>query len=144
MNINSINKQALAQIYFILEDFNENIKVKIPNSLINTIQKNMDKNYANLEILLEETKEILYAILNKYILNDLQREKLAEYYKFYDKKIEEEKIKKYQYKDLFKKNSESIQIETQINENTSLVVSKKENIIIRFFNKIKCIFRRIK
>ena len=99
----------------------------------------MDKNYANLEILLEETKEILYAILN-----DLQREKLAEYYKFYDKKIEEEKIKKYQYKDLFKKNSESIQIETQINENTSLVVSKKENIIIRFFNKIKCIFRRIK
>lgn len=144
MNVNSINKQALAQIYFILEDFNENIKVKIPNSLINTIQKNMDKNYANLEILLEETKEILYAILNKYILNDLQREKLAEYYKFYDKKIEEEKIKKYQYKDLFKKNSESIQIETQINENTSLVVSKKENIIIRFFNKIKCIFRRIK
>ena len=144
MNVNSINKQALAQIYFILEDFNENIKVKIPNSLINTIQENMDKNYANLEILLEETKEILYAILNKYILNDLQREKLAEYYKFYDKKIEEEKIKKYQYKDLFKKNSESIQIETQINENTSLVVSKKENIIIRFFNKIKCIFRRIK
>ena len=144
MNVNSINKQALAQIYFILEDINENIKVKIPNSLINTIQKNMDKNYANLEILLEETKEILYAILNKYILNDLQREKLAEYYKFYDKKIEEEKIKKYQYKDLFKKNSESIQIETQINENTSLVVSKKENIIIRFFNKIKCIFRRIK
>lgn len=144
MNVNSINKQALAQIYFILEDFNENIKVKIPNSLINTIQKNMDKNYANLEILLEETKEILYAILNKYILNDLQREKLAEYYKFYDKKIEEEKIKKYQYKDLFKKNSESIQIEIQINENTSLVVSKKENIIIRFFNKIKCIFRRIK
>lgn len=144
MNVNSINKQALAQIYFILEDFNEDIKVKIPNSLINTIQENMDKNYTNLEILLEETKEILYAILNKYILNDLQREKLAEYYKFYDKKIEEEKIKKYQYKDLFKKNSESIQIEKQINENTSLVVSKKENIIISFFNKIKCIFRRIK
>ena len=57
MNVNSINKQALAQIYFILEDFNENIKVKIPNSLINTIQKNMDKNYANLEILLEETRK---------------------------------------------------------------------------------------
>ena len=27
-----------------------------------------------------------------FILNDLQREKLAEYYKFYDKKIEEEKL----------------------------------------------------
>lgn len=37
MNVTNINKQALAQIYYILDGFNENTKNKIPNNLINTI-----------------------------------------------------------------------------------------------------------
>lgn len=143
MNVASINKQALAQTYYILNDFSETNKNKIPNTLIDTISENMDKEYKNTSELLEETKEILYAILNKYVLSQSQKEKLAEYYRFYDAKIEEEKAKKYQYKDLFENNKKEIK-KTEIKENADNVflVPYKENIFIRFLNKIKSILKR--
>ena len=101
MDISTINKQALAQTYYILDSFDNNTKNKVPNSLFNTIEENMDKQYNNTAELLIETKELLYAILNKYILSKSQKDKLAEYYRFYDAKIEEEKARNYQYEDLF-------------------------------------------
>ena len=45
MDIASINKQALAQTYYILNNFDDNTKNKVPNSLFNTIKENMDKYY---------------------------------------------------------------------------------------------------
>ena len=98
MDIASINKQALAQTYYILDSLDDNTKNKVPNSLFNTIKENMDYQYQNTTELLIETKELLYAILSQS-----QKDKLAEYYRFYDAKMEEEKAKKYQYKDLFEK-----------------------------------------
>ena len=138
MDITSINKQALEQIYFILESFSEDKKSKIPNSLINTINANMDKQYKNTSELLIETKEILYAILNKYILSQSQKEKLAEYYRYYDYKMEEEKIKKYPSEALFKKNISEIK-QAMINERVEKVslIKYKENVFIRFLNYIK-------
>ena len=47
MDIASINKQALAQTYYILDSFDDNTKNKVPNSLFNTIKENMDKQYQN-------------------------------------------------------------------------------------------------
>ena len=142
MNGTSINKQALAQTYYILNDFNEINKNKIPNTLINTISENMDKDYKNTSELLEETREILYAILNKYVLSQSQKDKLAEYYRFYDAKMEEEKAKKYQYKDLFENNKNEIK-QTEIRENAEnlSLIEYKENIFKKILNKIKRIFK---
>mgnify|MGYP000099826289 CR=1 FL=1 len=142
MNVTSINKQALAQTYYILNDFNEINKNKIPNTLINTISENMDKDYKNTSELLEETREILYAILNKYVLSQSQKDKLAEYYRFYDAKMEEEKAKKYQYKDLFENNKNEIK-QTEIRENAEnlSLIEYKENIFKKILNKIKRIFK---
>lgn len=142
MNVTSINKQALAQTYYILNGFNEINKNKIPNTLINTISKNMDKDYKNTSELLEETREILYAILNKYVLSQSQKDKLAEYYRFYDAKMEEEKTKKYQYKDLFENNKNEIK-QTEIRENAEnlSLIEYKENIFKKILNKIKRIFK---
>ena len=142
MNIASISKQALAQTYYILEDFSETNKNKIPDTLINTISENMDKQYTNTEELLEETKEILYAILNKYVLSQSEKDKLEEYYRYYDAKMEEEKSRKYQYEDLFKNNIEAKPTETQAIQNISSLVPCKENIFIKLINKIKSIFKR--
>ena len=89
MDIASINKQALAQTYYILDSLDDNTKNKVPNSLFNTIKENMDYQYQNTTELLIETKELLYAILNKYVLSQSQKDKLAEYYRFYDAKMEE-------------------------------------------------------
>lgn len=137
MDIESINKQALAQTYYILDNFDDTIKNKVPNSLFNTIKENMDIQYKNTTELLIETKELLYAILNKYVLSQSQKDKLAEYYRFYDAKMEEEKSKKYQYKNLFENNRNETP-KTEKNENVSLV-NYKENIfrrILLFFKKI--------
>ena len=144
MNVTSINKQALAQTYYILNGFNKINKNKIPNTLINTISENMDKDYKNTSELLEETREILYAILNKYVLSQSQKDKLAEYYRFYDAKMEEEKAKKYQYKDLFENNKNEIK-QTEIRENAEnlSLIEYKENIFKKILNKIKRIFKNL-
>ena len=144
MNVASINKQALAQTYYILNSFSESDKNKIPNNLINTISENMDKEYKNTSELFEETKEILYAILNKYILSQAQKDKLAEYYKYYDSKMEKLKSKKYQNKNLFKNNQDQIEQKIKNNiVNNSLAVHK-ENIFVKFINKIKSMFKNVK
>ena len=140
MDIASINKQALAQTYYILDSLDDNTKNKVPNSLFNTIKENMDYQYQNTTELLIETKELLYAILNKYVLSQSQKDKLAEYYRFYDAKMEEEKAKKYLNENLFKNNKNEAE-RTEIKENVSLV-QYKENVFVRFWNKIKSIFKR--
>jgi hypothetical protein len=140
MDIASINKQALAQTYYILDNLDDNTRNKVPNSLLAIIKENMDIQYTNTTDLLIETKELLYAILNKYILSQSQKDKLAEYYRFYDAKMEEEKVKKYQNKGLFKKNNETIEVKEE-KKNASLI-SYKENLFTRFFRRIKGLFKR--
>lgn len=140
MDIASINKQALAQTYYILDSLDDNTKNKVPNSLFNTIKENMDYQYQNTTELLIETKELLYAILNKYVLSQSQKDKLAEYYRFYDAKIEEEKAKKYQYKDLFENDKNKTE-QTEVKVNVALV-KYNENVFVRFWNRIKSIFKR--
>lgn len=143
MDISTINKQALAQTYYILDSFDNNTKNKVPNSLFNTIEENMDKQYNNTAELLIETKELLYAILNKYILSQSQKDKLAEYYRFYDAKMEEEKARNYQYEDLFKNSKTKID-RTEIKENTEnmALIEYKENVFMKIINIIKSIFKR--
>ena len=140
MDIASINKQALAQTYYILDSFDDNTKNKVPNSLFNTIKENMDKQYQNTSELLIETKELLYAILTKYVLSQSQKDKLAEYYRFYDAKMEEEKAKKYQNEILFKNNKIEKE-QTEAKENVSLV-QYKENIFTKILNKIKKLLKK--
>ena len=140
MNVTSINKQALAQTYYILNNFDDNTKNKVPNSLFNTIKENMDNQYQNTSELLIETKELLYAILNKYVLSQSQKDKLAEYYRFYDARMEEEKSKKYQYEDLFKNNKIETELK-EVKENISLV-QYKENLFTKILNRLKSILKR--
>lgn len=139
MNVTSISKQALAQTYYILNDFSEINRNKIPSDLIDTIRESMDKQYINTDELLEETKEILYAILNKYVLSQSQKNKLKEYYKFYDARMEEEKAKNYQYENLFNNRKEGKQAETK---EKSFLVKYKENIFAKILRKIKKMFKR--
>ncbi len=142
MDIASINKQALAQTYYILDSFDDNTKNKVPNSLFNTIKENMDKQNQNTSELLIETKELLYAILTKYVLSQSQKDKLAEYYRFYDAKMEEEKAKKYKQENLFDNKKELKQVEIkEIVENHS-IVKYKENIFIKILNKVKQLLKK--
>ena len=124
-------RQALFEVYKILENTDEEIKNKIPEKFIKFVKENMDTNYKfELEKgkelvrqnLKSETKQIIALIYKYYICGEEERKKIVE-----KEKID---IRKNFYID-FNKNKKSkiknIQNRDEIeNFETSLVEIKKE------------------
>ena len=134
-------RQALFEVYKILENTDEEIKNKIPEKFIKFVKENMDTNYKfelekgkelvrqNLKY---ETKQIIALIYKYYICGEEEREKIVE-----NGKID---IRKNFYID-FNKNKKSkiknIQNRDEIeNFETSLLEMKKEKWYKKLINKI--------
>lgn len=119
---------------------------KIPKEMLEMFKNKMDRNYnfsvdvnKNFEeqILLEETKAILANIFRDYWANPLEKEKIITKEKIDIQKIEEEKTKKYNPDNLFKKKEiVSNNVENTINFPIEI---KKEH----FFTKILKFLRKI-
>lgn len=134
-------RQALFEVYKILENTDEEIKNKIPEKFIKFVKENMDTNYKfELEKgkelvsqnLKSETKQIIALIYKYYICGEEERKKIVE-----NGKID---IRKNFYID-FNKNKKSkiknIQNRDEIeNFETSLVEIKKEKWYKKLINKI--------
>ena len=134
-------RQALFEVYKILENTDEEIKNKIPEKFIKFVKENMDTNYKfELEKgkelvrqnLKSETKQIIALIYKYYICGEEEREKIVE-----NGKID---IRKNFYID-FNKNKKSkiknIQNRDEIeNFETSLLEMKKEKWYKKLINKI--------
>ena len=134
-------RQALFEVYKILENTDEGIKNKIPEKFIKFVKENMDTNYKfELEKgkelvrqnLKSETKQIIALIYKYYICGEEERKKIVE-----KEKID---IRKNFYID-FNKNKKSkiknIQNRDEIeNFETSLVEIKKEKWYKKLINKI--------
>lgn len=90
MEISNINRDALAQTYFIIKKL-PIIEKKIPNNITENIYKYMNKDYIYEDTLMLESKQLLYAIMYKYVLNDTLKKNVNEYIQFYDKKIDLQK-----------------------------------------------------
>ena len=134
-------RQALFEVYKILENTDEEIKNKIPEKFIKFVKENMDKNYKfELEKgkelvrqnLKSETKQIIALIYKYYICGEEERKKIVE-----KEKID---IRKNFYID-FNKNKKSkiknIQNRDEIeNFETSLLEIKKEKWYKKLINKI--------
>ena len=133
-------RQALFEVYKILENTDEEIKNKIPEKFIKFVKENMDTNYKfELEKgkelvrqnLKSETKQIIALIYKYYICGEEERKKIVE-----KEKID---IRKNFYID-FNKNKKSkiknIQNRDEIeNFETSLVEIKKEKWYKKLINK---------
>lgn len=141
---NSINN-AYAEVYDIILHLNNNLKSKIPSKFIEIIKENRNMNYSvNIDYskkiveqnILYDTKVILSVIYRDFLVDSETKIKL---------KKEDELLteKNYNYNDLFKNNKiETEQTEqTETKEKVSLV-QYKENVFVRFWNKIKSIFKR--
>lgn len=134
-------RQALFEVYKILENTDEEIKNKIPEKFIKFVKENMDTNYKfELEKgkelvsqnLKSETKQIIALIYKYYICGEEERKKIVE-----KEKID---IRKNFYID-FNKNKKSkiknIQNRDEIeNFETSLLEIKKEKWYKKLINKI--------
>ena len=134
-------RQALFEVYKILENTDEEIKNKIPEKFIKFVKENMDTNYKfELEKgkelvrqnLKSETKQIIALIYKYYICGEEERKKIVEKEKIDIRKnfyIDFNKNKKSKIKNI--KNRDEIE-----NFETSLVEIKKEKWYKKLINKI--------
>ena len=130
--------------YFAEEEYN-----KIPKEKIEFYENNKDTNYIfkiNPDIDLDKQKiskeaySILVSLFRDYFATDRQKEVLNNLLTQNEKKLEEEKFKKYNPENIFKKSNQENKIEENIIQNEVALVEYKESIFKRFINKIKSIF----
>ena len=115
---------------------------KIPKEIIEMFEMKMDKNHnfsvdinKNFEeqIVLEETKAILANIFRDYWATPYQKERIEAKESYDRQQLEEEKNKKYNPDNLFKKKELVISEKTEKNNNLPIEL-KKEKFYIRIIN----------
>ena len=125
--------------HFPLDEYN-----KIPIDKIKFYEENMDKNYnftinPNIDLseqnILKETKALIVTLYEDYFATEEQKEIINEILKLNQKKVEQEKRKKYNPQDLFETNK-AIEKVQKNNEQKTALIQYKENFFIRFKNYI--------
>lgn len=125
--------------HFPLDEYN-----RIPIDKIKFYEENMDKNYnftinPNIDLseqnILKETKALIVTLYEDYFATEEQKEKINEILKLNQKKVEQEKRKKYNPQDLFETNK-AIEKVQKNNEQKTVLIQYKENFFIRFKNYI--------
>lgn len=142
--------KRLVEVSVILNHLTKSDYNKIPSEVIDTIEKNKDKEYT---WSYDETKDLKDQNVNRdtiaivsyinmcYLLNEKQKKYVQEILKENQIKIEEIKEKKYNSDSLFKNKTKK----TAINKaNVSLIEYKEKNFIQRIFDKIKNSIRKSK
>lgn len=139
-------KNALKEVYVILDNLVEEDYEKIPPELIETIYQNMNENY-EYEInekqdlfnqkLLPETKAILFNIFRDYLSTEEQKEKIIRMQK--EERQKNELKKKELYNTKVFENKEKIN-DFKIQKKPLELIEYKENIFKKIINKIKEFF----
>ena len=146
--IDSVYRNALKEVYDILENTESALLEKIPQKFMNFIKENMNISYktnVNPEIelvkqpLLKETESILALIYRSYWATDSEKQEF--YFKDKNEFINNEELKsqEYQGKDVYKVFEERKNID-KITLNNNLMVIKEEGFWKRFFKKILNIY----
>ena len=145
---NTYNK-ACTEVLQIINYLSDEEYNKIPKDIIIYLEENKDFAHS-FEIdtdvgllensIMEEAYAILVALYKNYFINDRQKTVLNELLINNQKKKEEEKAKHYHNEDLFKNNKIKTE-QTEVTENVALV-KYNENVFVRFWNRIKSIFKK--
>lgn len=141
--MNKKYSKAYTEVLEILKHIPKDEYDRIPKSEIQFYENNCDKNYKfiynesvslkNQEIS-REANAVIIAIYMNYLADEKQKIIIDEVLKQNAVNAEKEKSKKYNSNNIFN---------NQINENSNLpmeVDKKKENIFVKFFNKLKQLF----
>ena len=154
-----------AEVYVILKFLGSEYTKKIPESLMNVIEKTRDKDSTfklddNKPLyeqnVCQETKDFIAALNLLYWEKDNERKtKLLQHYKKNDIIYEEEQKEKYSYDNMFKSTKQvetvsdvSTRVESaevkqeEVIEGNNQLVEVKESFIHKIISKIKSIFRR--
>ena len=148
--IDEIYKNSFKEVYDILENTEEDLLSKIPNSFMNFIKNNMNVDYKtsiNLnetidkQHLLKETEAILSLIYRSYWATDEEKNEFAKKDNLELIKEEEQKKEQYQGKDIYKIFEERKNLNT-ITVDNNLMVIENESFINRIFRKFLNIFKK--
>ena len=148
--IDEIYKNSFKEVYDILENTEEDLLSKIPNSFMNFIKNNMNVDYKtsiNLnetidkQHLLKETEAILSLIYRIYWATDEEKNEFAKKDNLELIKEEEQKKEQYQGKDIYKVFEERKNLNT-ITVDNNLMVIENESFIKRIFRKFLNIFKK--
>lgn len=143
--------KAFREVVEILKHVPEESVQKIPQDMRDMFEEEMDKNYKfevrdNVEFedleLLDETKAILANIFRDYWATPYQRERILAKEQYDRQKVDEEKQKKYNSNDLFKRKNinDTKEIESSNNENLPVIV-KEEKFYRKLINFIRELLR---
>ena len=123
---------------------------KIPQTMLDTFKTKMDKEYDftvdvnksfEEQDILEETKAIFANIFRDYWATPYQKERIEAKEKYDRQKLEEEKMKKYNSEDIFKKKQQINESKTVENYNENLPMEvKKDSFYIKIINFFKKFF----
>lgn len=123
---------------------------KIPQTMLDTFKTKMDKEYDftvdvnksfEEQDILEETKAIFANIFRDYWTTPYQKERIEAKEKYDRQKLEEEKMKKYNPEDIFKKKQQINESKTVENYNENLPMEvKKDSFYIKIINFFKKFF----
>lgn len=139
----NVYKKAYVEANEIIIHLPEEEQNKIPNTLKNNLIKNMDKSYhfqfdeekkLDEQTVLPETKALMIAIYQKYLIKANEKKFWDKYNKICYKMIEEEKNKNYNI-DLFSNLNQNNNKDNNKNEKKLVVVKK-----ITFIERIKKIY----
>ena len=148
--IDEIYKNSFKEVYDILENTEEDLLSKIPNSFMNFIKNNMNINYKtninsnetiDKQHLLKETEAILSLIYRSYWATDEEKNEFAKKDNLELIKEEEQKKEQYQGKDIYKVFEERKNLNT-ITVDNNLMVIENESFIKRIFRKFLNIFKK--
>ncbi len=143
--------KAFREVVEILKHVPEESVQKIPQDMRDMFEEEMDKNYKfevrdNVEFedleLLDETRAILANIFKDYWATPYQRERILAKEQYDRQKVDEEKQKKYNSNDLFKRKNinDTKEIESSNNENLPVIV-KEEKFYRKLINFIRKLLR---
>ena len=144
-------RNAYKEVYIVLQDLNEEDYNKIPPEIIETIKENSNEEYEFVlndelelkeQLLLPETKAILFNLFRDYLATLVQKEKILKMQSEERKKVEEKKKQNYTNVDIFKTNKHKDVEEKANTQKLQLVQIKKEGFFRKLINKIKLFFKK--
>lgn len=133
-----INKNALAEVHYIISNMEDTYTNKIPTCVKENIIKYMNKEYKYNDDaeLLPETKALLAVIIEKYFENTDFNSKLKEYIKYYNIKDNEIKEKQYNINEIFPNKQNTI------TNTSSLIVITEDKWYEKIFKFFKNLFSK--
>lgn len=144
-------RNAYKEVYIVLQDLNEEDYNKIPPEIIETIKENSNEEYEFVlndelelkeQLLLPETKAILFNLFRDYLATPVQKGKILKMQSEERKKVEEKKKQNYTNVDIFKTNKHKDVEEKANTQKLQLVQIKKEGFFRKLINKIKLFFKK--